>query len=595
MKNKIYIALLASVIMYSCQKLDREFITDLSQEQIEVSYDRTTQLLNAAYVELREGFFDIGGTAMMASATDEAEHAQENSAVQNFNNGSWNAINNPNNVWGAYYRGIRRANFFLESIGKVNLDLYKLDPSISQQDVYRTRLYEMERWKYEARFLRAYFYFELVKRYGGVPLITQTLGVENVADTKRNTLEECIEYIKNECDSVASVLIPGPDPNRTPELIPVSYLSTSIYLGRATRGAALALKSKVLLYAASELFNNTSWAGGYPNKDLISLSGSSRTQRWQAASDASLAVINAYGTTSLGNTYPSLFGTTGLSQTEMIFIRRNTASNSFEQANFPVGLQGRSGTNPSQNMVDAYEIRKGTGPTQTAVPFDWTNPIHVANIYTSGTGDNARDPRLDFTIAVNNKQLVNNAGFNRVLQIYTGGLDGKPTPDATKTGYYIKKYINNAPNATGVHSWVFIRMAEVFLNYAEARNELGDLATARDYINRVRSRPGVAMPLIPAGLTQAEIRDRIMHERRVEFAFEDHRAWDVRRWMTAKSVLGAPIRGVNITQLTTAPATFSYVPFEVEQRVFEENKMYLYPIPQADIISSPGLIQNPGW
>ncbi|MBC8033429.1 MAG: RagB/SusD family nutrient uptake outer membrane protein, partial [Chitinophagaceae bacterium] len=347
MKNKIYFALLASLFMDSCQKLDREFITDVSQEQIEASFDRTAQLLNAVYVELREGFLDIGGTAMMASATDEAEHAQENSPVQNFNNGSWNSINNPNNVWASYYRGIRRANFFLESIGKVNLDLYKLDPSISQQSIYRTRLFEMERWKYEARFLRAFFYFELVKRYGGVPIINQTLGLEDIADVKRNTLQECIDFIKSECDSVATVMIPGIDVNRTPGLIPVSYGTSAAELGRVTRGAALALKSKVLLYAASELFNNPSWAGAYSNKELISLSGESRTQRWQAASDAALAVITAYGATTLTISYNNLFNAGSLSQTEMIFIRRNTASNSFEQANFPIGLQGRSGTNPS--------------------------------------------------------------------------------------------------------------------------------------------------------------------------------------------------------------------------------------------------------
>lgn len=218
----------------------------------------------------------------------------------------------------------------------------------------------------------------------------------------------------------------------------------------------------------------------------------------------------------------------------------------------------------------------------------------IANIYnTTGTEANSRDPRLNFTIAVNDRQLVTASGFNRNLQIYTGGLDGKPIIDATKTGYYIKKYINNAPNGTAVHSWVYFRMAEMFLNYAEAINELGDQFTAREYINRVRNRPGVVMPPISVGLTKDQVRERIIHEKRVEFAFEDHRAWDTRRWMIAAETLGAPLRGVNIT--ITGPAMFTYTPFVVENRVFDQAKMYLYPIPQGDILSSPGLVQNPGW
>lgn len=607
MKNKIYYSLLGTAFfLFACQKLDREIVTDLSKDQIEASYERTSQLLNGVYVELQEGFLTIGGNAMMASATDEAEHTQENSSVQNFNNGSWNAINNPNNVWPAYFRAIRRANLFLESADKVNLDLFKLDPSPSQQAIFRQRAYEVARWKYEARFLRAFFYFELVKRYGGVPLLTKTVGTEVVATTKRNTLEECMKFIVDECDSVINVTIPGTDVNRTPTQIPLRYITNELELGRIGRGAAMALKSRALLYAASDLFNTPSWAGGYPNPEFISLPSTtvSRTQRWQAAANAALDLINAYsalgvgnGTPSLGNTYPNQFNANSFNQTDIIFARRNTASNSFEQANFPIGLQGRSGTNPSQNLVDAYEIRQGAaGVTQTAVAFDWNNPVHVTNIYASGTGANARDPRLDFSIAVNNKQLVNTAGFNRVLEIFSGGLDGKPIADATKTGYYIKKYINNTPTATAVHSWNYFRLSEIYLNYAEAVNELGDRATARTFINRVRTRTGVAMPPVPATIdTKLAIWQRIVQERRVEFAFEDHRAWDVRRWMIAPETLGAPIRGVDITRLATTPITFTYTPIIVENRVFDATKMYLYPIPQDDLNLAPGLKQNPNW
>jgi hypothetical protein len=604
MKSKLYYTFLTgALLLFSCQKLDREILTDLSRDQIEVSYERVSQLLNAVYVEVQSGFTNIDGSAMMASATDEAEHAQVNNDVQNFNNGSWNAINNPNNIWGAYFRGIRRANLFLESADKVNLDLFRLDPSPSQQDIFRRRDFELKRWKYEARFLRAFFYFELVKRYGGVPIITKTVDIDVVPTTTRNTLQECIKFIVDECDSVINVTIPGTDVARTPVQLPIRYINSAseIDLGRVSRGAAMALKSRVLLYAASDLFNNPSWAGGYSNPELIAytdVSSTARTQRWQAASDAALALINAYAMPQLTNTYVNQFNANSFQQSEIIYTRRSNPTNNFEIANFPIGFQGgNSGTNPSQNLVDAYEIRVGSGSTQTSVPFDWNNPTHVANIYNTGQGANGRDPRLDFSVAVNNKQLVTAANFNRNLQIYRGGLDGQPIPNASTTGYYIKKYINNAPNVNGIHSWHIFRLSEIFLNYAEAQNELGQQATARDYINRVRNRTGVTMPPVPATInTQPAIKDRIIQERRVEFAFEDHRAWDVRRWLIAPQTLGTPLRGVSISSSNGLPSgTMTYTPIDVENRVFVTNKMYLYPIPQTDINLATGIKQNPNW
>lgn len=247
MKNKIYfLGFLSFIALAACQKLDREIITDFNSSLVTTIQANVGALLNSVYSELREGFLEVDG-AMLASATDEAEHTSEGSSVQNFNNGSWNAISNPNNVWGGYFRGIRKANVFLISADSVNLDQYKLDPSPSQQSVYTTRLAEIIRWKYEARFLRAFFYFELVKRYGGVPIITEPLSEAAIPTLKRNTLQECIKFITDECDSAANNL-------------PVVFTTTNATdLGRATKGAALALKARTLLYAASDLFNTPSW------------------------------------------------------------------------------------------------------------------------------------------------------------------------------------------------------------------------------------------------------------------------------------------------------------------------------------------------
>lgn len=583
MKRKLYITLsVAFFVLAACQKLDRELITDLNRQQLESSYTNVSNLLNGVYSELQEGFQNIDG-AMMASATDEAEFVNETSTVQNFNNGSWNAISNPGGgIWAQYFRGIRKANNFLLLADNVNHDQYKLDPSPSAQSVYNTRLAEITRWKFEARFLRAFFYFELIKRYGGVPLMTTPLNESDVQGIKRATLQECVQFIANECDATASGL-------------PAAYTATnSTDLSRVTKGAALALKSRLLLYAASDLWNTSSWAAGYTNPEYISLPAGDRAARWQAAADAAKAVIDIAGAAGYGlaTNYSTLFRNFNVN--EIIFTRRNTASNSFEVANFPIGFdRGQSGNSPSQDLVDAYEIKVNA---TTTAKFDWTNPAHTANPYAT-TGATARDPRLFLTVAVNNTNFSSVSGVTRPLETFTGGRDGKPTVNATKTGYYLRKYVNESinltTNQTAVHSWIYFRLAEIYLNYAEALNEVSPgTAAIKTHYDLVRTRTGVAMPPLPAGLSQAEVRERIRNERRVEFAFEDHRAWDVRRWMIAPATLGSPLRGVDITK--TGTAAFTYQPFVVETRTFLP-RMYLYPIPQSELNIAKGLVQNPLW
>ena len=245
MKNTIYS--LCAILVFGwagCVNLDRELITDLTEKQISTSYDNTLFRVTSIYTDMPSGYLAIDG-AMAASTSDEAEHTLETSTVQKLNNGSWNAVDNPDNLWGAFYRGIRKANQFLVAADSVNLDQYRLDPAASAQSVYTTRLADIRRWKYEARFLRAYFYFELIKRYGGVPIFTKSLTIDDdFSGIKRNSLAECVQFISAECDSAAANL-------------PVIY--AAVDLGRATRGAALSLKSRTLLYAASDLFNRKDW------------------------------------------------------------------------------------------------------------------------------------------------------------------------------------------------------------------------------------------------------------------------------------------------------------------------------------------------
>lgn len=550
------------LVLGSCEDLDQEVRTNLEERQVYRSYERQMTYATSVYTALPSGFTRIDG-AMLASAGDESEHTDETSNVHKFNVGSWGPIDNPDNIWGSMYNGIRRANNFLSTADSISWGGLILNPTPENRDLYLARTAEIKRMTYEARFLRAYYYFELVKRYGGVPLLTESLSIDtDVSGIGRSSLAECIDFIVSECDSAAQAL-------------PPTYIAAE--LGRATKGAALALKSRVLLYAASDLYNDPSWAGGYANAGLISLEGN-RTARWQAAADAAKAVIDL-GIYSLSGNYQTLFKT--FDNPEIIFTRRASGSNAFERASYPIGYdQGRSGTTPTQDLVDAYEMSNGMAITEAGSGYDAQNP------YTS------RDPRLAMTVITNNSMFK-----GRAVEAFTGGQDGKGVALATRTGYYLKKYVdenlNLLLNQTSVHSWHLFRLAEIYLNYAEALNEASPgHADIKLYVDKVRQRAGVNMPVLPEGLSQSQMRERIRNERRVELAFEDHRVWDVRRWMQGETYLNRPVRGVEITQ--TSPGVFSYSVINVENRVFQP-KMYFYPIPQAELNIMKNWVQNPLW
>lgn len=563
--NQTYIVCITLIciefIQTGCNNyLTRDIKTNISEEEATRSYEYSKELLTSLYTDLSEGFSFVDGIRI-ANATDNAEFTLKSANIQKFNVGSWNAFDNPDDVWNKYYKSIRKANLFLKWSDSINLDTYKLDPSTNSQEVYHDRVNKISRWRYEARFLRAFYYFQLIKRYGGIPLILKVFNLsDNFGQVKRNTLEECINFVVNECDSSAKHL-------------PMEY--DNVDRGRATKGAALALKSIVLLYAASDLFSNPSWTQGYEHPELISLTGD-RRKKWKAAADAAYDVINLNIYT-LSSDYSHLFGTNSFNDNEMIFVRRESSSNYLEKINYPIGFDlAEGGTIPSQNLVDAYEMKDGT-------QFDWDNPEEALSPYEN------RDPRLLKTVVTNNSLFK-----NRKVETWVGGLDGKPLPNATETGYYLRKYINEnldlLQNESSVHTWIFIRLAQIYLNYAEALNEYDPgNPNVSIYVNKVRNRAG--MPNLPSGLSQDEMRRRIHHEDRIELAFEGHRFWNVRRWMTAMKYFTEPILGI---QIEKGDNKFNYNVIKVENRVFEP-KMYFYPIPQKDLNIDKKLIQNPLW
>ncbi len=557
MKKYIILFVSTVVLFSSCVEdfLDRRMDTNYTEEQVFSSYTTIRNYGIGIYSSLPEGFDRFDG-GMLAAATDEAAHSGMQNSIQKLGNGSWGAFGNPDEQWESLYSGIRKATLFLENSEDYRAIIVQDTVTEQGKQTYITQSNDIMWLRAEAHFLRAFFYFELMKRYGGVPIVREVLDAQSEFQYSRDSFDEVIAYIESELEIAMQDL----------RYSWVGFDSDRM-IGRATKGAALALKSRALLYAASPLNN--------PSNDR---------NKWIRAAEAAYEVIdlNQY---SLADNYRNLFR--AIHNSEIIFARNYEASNALERNNYPIGFNGAiGGVNPSQNLVDAYETANGLAISEDP-DYDFQNP------YVN------RDPRLQMTLIVNNSDYK-----GRKVEAWRGGVDGYGKPRATKTGYYLKKFMDEGldllQNRTSVHTWIYFRYAEVLLNYAEAMNEAfgpdeiaeGLPVSARMAVNWVRERPGVAMPGVTA--TDAEsFRMKIQNERRVELAFEEHRFWDARRWRLAEESLGQPVRAALITR--AADGSFQYEYRDIEERVFLE-KMYLYPIPAEEINKSGGLLQqNPNW
>lgn len=548
------LALLVFFTLTNCQDLDYNEETGNTKEDVFNDFARSKNFVSGIYNYLPTDFNSIDG-AIRSAATDDAEHVNDVSNIQNFNNGIWSPIQELDNVWGTMYGGIRAANVYLkESEGQKFLDL-------QYTNTYKNLIQQYNNYPFEVRFLRAYFYFELVKRYKNIPLITTVLTPEEAANVKQATFKEVVDFIVKECDEVAAVLPPD-----------YTAFAGVNETGRATKGAALALKSRILLYAASPLHNS--------NPVDVTL--------WQKAAVAAKDVIDLK-LYQLSASYSTVVNNLSLAPgPELIFERREAASNGFEVRNFPIGYQGgNTGTCPTQNLVDSYEMQTSGLPITD--PASRYNPLDPYK---------NRDPRMEETV------LRNGYTWKGVkVESFFGGKNGLPITNATKTGYYLKKYLVESinldsklgPVTTREHNWTMFRFGEIYLNYAEAMNEAYGPTNPSDLkvsallaVNAIRRR--AKMPNFPATLTKDEFRTKLRNERRVELAFEDHRFWDIRRWKIGEDTKN--IYAMNITRNTDL--TLTYQIKLLEERKFEE-RMNLYPIPQSEIFKNKNLTQNTGW
>ena len=416
-------------------------------------------------------------------------------------------------------------------------------------DSYRRDIVDVQRLRAEAHVLKAYYYFELAKRYGGVPLIDRVYADQKEANLPRGTFDEVVGLILREIEGVRNELV-------------VDWRAENLEekSGRITRGAALALKSRVLLYAASPQFNP-----------------SGEKSKWAAAAAAAfeVAVERAHGHAARGG------------------------GEAHAGCSSPKPL--RPAPRPSGRCVWG----RPTSSNARITPSARRAAVRVSALRrTSWKPMNLRGRIRAMPMPASTR--ASTPPWNgRTLEIYAGGADDPARQNASPTGYYLRKFLNENLNLTNddkrLRSWIVFRYAEILLNFAEAMNEAygpddahGYGMSARDAVDAVRARSGVGMPPVDvAPGDAAAMRTAIKHERRIELAFEDHRYWDLRRWDDAGTVLNRPLRGVKVTRSGDG---FAYTPFEVAKRIFDAPKMNLYPIPQAEIVKSGGVLdQNPGW
>lgn len=513
--------------------------------------------------------------------------------------------------WGEMYTRIRAANTALENLSTATFDKTLVDRLMG-----------------EAHFLRAHCYNQLLRYYGGVPLVKSSYALSAPDFTiARNTYEECVNSIVSDLDS-ASLLLDG----------------KSLALGRATKDAAMALKARVLLYAASDLHDmptakaKSATIAGFSNPELLGYVSGDRKARWQKAKDAAKAVMDLgkYGymlnlTAPLSkqdaiDAYTNVFLSRNGGEAESILSKYyiNASSDDwgawYPRNNMTNGYHGWTSTEPTQNLVDSYEMMDGS-------KFDWSNPTEAAAPYEN------RDPRFYASVMYDGSgwkpRTTDGAPIDPYNELQFGtyevGTAGSATPyfgidtrnsslenwNGTRTGYAIKKFINQDPAIVDMNQKqqipsMQIRFTEVVFNYIEACLELGDETEAKAWLNKIRFRAG--MPAITESGDALVTRYR--NERNIEMLCEEQRFYDARRWMIAPQTLGQKVRvmiingklkpGKTVTTYRYSKDNYDYtyrvqnIESGVENRSWND-KVYFPPINLDEMNKNNKLIQNPGY
>lgn len=603
--KKIFIITIAAVFIvgnFSCKKfLDQVPNDRLTFDESFATRTTVEQLLANVYStlpdEMQQRFPANGNTAgAWTGASDEADYTLPSSFSNNINSGNWDATTGQvNTMWQLYYRGIQASSNFIANVDKC------ADCNISGTDL-------ITRYKNEARAIRAIYYYYLLRQYGPVVL----LGNDPIAadaplssiSKPRSSFDECVNFIVSELDAAAANL----------PAIPVS----SDDYGHVNKAVIQAYKVEVLLTAASPLFNGNTDYSSLKNKDGKQLiSQTVDATKWKKAADAAKAFITNFPSFTLyTKTGATPFLTAFLScrdvmltdwNSEVIFAKGNADITNLQynmapnHAGATGGDKGGSFLSVSQQQVRAYFMANGKStddPTSGYVEDETTSSFQAPDDNAARSVNNMyvnREPRFYVGITYTNRKWIN-PNSNIITNFEFNGNAGKggiSNTDYSNTGYTQRKNLSLSGWSTGGRTNIFIRLAEIYLNYAEALNE----ATPGDpdiliYLNKIRERAGV--PTYGGGAGQlpvpTDMRDAIRRERRVELAFESHRYFDTRRWKIAETTDKA-IFGLDF-QKNAANGFYKVV--QTESRVFDK-KHYLWPIPNGEIQKVPVLVQNTGW
>lgn len=591
-----YLILISTLLLFqACEDfLDKAPDEDLNIKEVFANEQLTGRFLASVYYNLpwEMNFANNWGQNPFVGAADEMDEPYTDVFCNWMNMGAWSPDNVMQDIWDMAFRGIRKANLFIENIDETPIDEA-----------------QREQWKGEAIFLRAFFHFQLLRIYGPMNIYDKSL--EPNADftaqlAERIPLDECLDFVINECD-------------RAGEMLPIKIdpLKLGQFAGHATKAATMALKARVLLYRASPLWNGNPDYANFVNKEGKALFPTSTdNNRWQIAATYTKKAIDELEAAGYGlyrsesddplQNYRDLF--LELHNKEVLFARNFGAFAQIEQVAGPNGMGGWSGLCPTQEIIDAYQMEDGSTPI---TGYDGSgNPIiNSASGYSEVGLSSVSHPKNYFLTNIS-KMYVNreprfyasvsyNQSFwrGRRLNFEKGGADGdKGGPDYTTTGYLMRKFLDEG----GVDliqgrytnkTWIYFRLGELYLNYAEALNEAqGAVADVYKYVEAIRNRAG--LPGLASGLSKEEMREAIRHERRIELAFETHRYFDCHRWKIAHITDNGPIHGMDVNK---SRRDF-YARTKVEDRVFEAPKHYLWPISQNEINKAPSLfIQNPEW
>jgi hypothetical protein len=536
-KNYYKAGLLAVLFSISaCKKLDLAPTDRFTDVNFWTTKEKAMTVLNTAYSQMyRNDYFFYN-----EGASDNAYNGRgDNNGVASLAAGSYDAsLGRIKEEWYYHYSGIKTSNILLENIDKVTA----IDPTLK------------ERMKAEARFLRAWHYFQLTTWWGDVPLFEKDVTIDESKIVSRTPKAQVVDFILKELDAIAAVL-------------PVNTAYAEADRGRITKGAAIALKARVLLYES----------------------------RWQELATTCEQLIGntANGTYGLFNSYEGLFLPQNEYNNEVILdlqyvpnTTNRTWNNFFDFAPLSVGAR-LNGLAPTQELVDSYLMTNGKRINEAGSGYDENNP------YIN------RDPRLTSTVVYNGYQWKK--PDNTIQVIYT--KPGEAGPDvyspgsvASPTGYYLRKYYDptSLTNFQSGLNLMLIRYADILLMYAEAKNELGqlDAGTWDRTIKALRTRAGFtdAAALNFPATSQAALREIVRNERRTELAMEGQRIFDIRRWKTAEVVLNGWAHGA---RYGLPSVDNGYI--RANLRSFDANKAYLWPIPRDERSINPNLTQNPGW